>query len=305
MLLLCWWPALLPAIPLQEVYDSAPADSGYDRVLSLDPQGVYTGSLVITDQKVSLHGQGALINGTIKILGTATVLDADHCVFAQADTALEYNNGAHGTVVNCTFYRNVIGVKMFSANSQDTNRIYNCVFLANSRFAVVTSLFNPMVSHNCHWGNGGDYYMYCGCPISPYSQFTPSPGAGMIYADPLLNDPAQNDFHLTAGSPCINAGTPAGTDLGAIGFVLGIQAQAQPDKGRSFIIRLYPSPVGNWIKIPDLGTTAVRFFDLQGRSIDHFTVQQQAIRFDMRFNNSGYIFGVAEGKKFFKMVLVK
>ena len=306
MMLLCWWPVLLEAIPLQEVYDSALADSGYDKVLSLNPQEVYTGNLVVVDQKVWLQGHGALINGSIKILNNTAMLDADHCVFTQADTALEYNNGAHGAVVNCTFYQNVIGVKVFSANSQDSNLIQNCIFLANSKFAVVTSLFNPVISYNCHWGNGGDYYTYCGCPVNPYSQFTPSPGLGVIYADPFLNDPAQNDFHLTAGSPCINAGTPDGADLGALEYTAGVQDQSLYYKKKSPVtIQIYPHPAGNRIKIPDLDNTVIRFYDFQGRSANHFTIKNKAILFDPRFYNNGCYFGVADDNKIFKMVWIK
>lgn len=68
-------------------------------------------------------------------------------------------------------------------------------------------------SYNDVWGNGQNYY---NC----------SPGPGDISANPLYRDEPNDDYHLQAGSPCIDSGNPApayndpdGTrnDMGAYG----------------------------------------------------------------------------------------
>lgn len=55
------------------------------------------------------------------------------------------------------------------------------------------------------------------------------PGTGNVNADPLFQSAANNDFHLLAGSPCIDAGNPARfdpngsrVDMGAFPFECGV-----------------------------------------------------------------------------------
>ena len=48
-----------------------------------------------------------------------------------------------------------------------------------------------------------------------------SSGEGDISADPLFTDYTGNDFRLRATSPCIDKGTPSGTDIGAYDYTAG------------------------------------------------------------------------------------
>lgn len=47
--------------------------------------------------------------------------------------------------------------------------------------------------------------------------FTPEPGGGEIAGNPLFANPANNDFSLLTGSPCIGVGVGGG-DMGALGY---------------------------------------------------------------------------------------
>ena len=64
---------------------------------------------------------------------------------------------------------------------------------------------------------------------------SPNPGTGEINRDPMLADPNAGDFHLTRGSPAIDAGNPApqfndpdGTrgDMGALYFYQDVTSVA-------------------------------------------------------------------------------
>jgi hypothetical protein len=70
--------------------------------------------------------------------------------------------------------------------------------------AGISRSINGGVVYNCIvWGNGDDLYNV----TSTYSDIQDGdPGQGNISADPLFLDPANDDYHLTLGSPCIDSG---------------------------------------------------------------------------------------------------
>lgn len=93
--------------------------------------------------------------------------------------------------------------------------IMNNIITGNSSRGIgcVNNSVPTDFSYNDVWGNGQNYY---NC----------SPGPGDISADPFYIDEPNGDYHLHAGSPCIDAGNPApayndpdGTrnDMGAYG----------------------------------------------------------------------------------------
>jgi hypothetical protein len=69
------------------------------------------------------------------------------------------------------------------------------------------------------WGNSGDNLVcYATCTVT-YSDIETAgvhTGTGNINANPLFADPLNGDYHLSAGSPCVDAGT----DIGAPGHDL-------------------------------------------------------------------------------------
>jgi len=117
-----------------------------------------------------------------------------------------YNNGSSPMVTNCTF----------SGNSADYGG------------GMENSSSSPTVTNSILWGDSPDeiYNSAVSSPSVTYSDIQGGyTGTGNINADPLFVDPdgpdnipgnEDDDYHLTAGSPCIDTGTSSGapdTDL--------------------------------------------------------------------------------------------
>lgn len=101
-----------------------------------------------------------------------------------------YPSKSEGDIVNNTVVKNMAsdGGGFYSAvtSSDQITKIRNCIFWNNDGGEI-----------------GGDGY------VVSYSNFeTWNSGPNNISSNPLFVNPMANDYHLKAGSPCINAGTP-------------------------------------------------------------------------------------------------
>ena len=111
-------------------------------------------------------------------------------------------NLGNANILNNTFIENFAsqeggGIAILGS----TPNIYNNIVVNNNAPSGggIASLFYSVavLDYNDVWNNVG----------GNYSGITP--GAHDTSVDPLLVDPANGDFHLAPGSPCINAGDPA------------------------------------------------------------------------------------------------
>ena len=146
-----------------------------------------------------------------------------------------YNLYGSPTVTNCTFSGNSAdsyGGGIYFGDS--TPIVSNCTFAENSasngNALACDSLGQPRPSNvqmtNCILANGGDeIWNNDGSTITiNYSNVQDSwPGEGNIDADPCFVEPGywdtngawvEGDYHLLAGSPCINTGNPNGDYTG-------------------------------------------------------------------------------------------
>ena len=102
------------------------------------------------------------------------------------------------TIVNNTIVSN--GGDGISCSSGDGVVIENNIIVSNGDYGIYCNpSSNPDICYNNLWNNSTDNYSGC------------STGTGDISDDPRFKDSVACDFHITTGSPCIDAGTSDGT----------------------------------------------------------------------------------------------
>lgn len=260
---------------LLSAYQEAAAGSGYDKLVVLHSDIVYTGGLDIISGSVCIRGQGALIllddTSAIRTEGFFSRLDIDHCVLKGGQFGLFYRDRAQGEVINNTFYANWDGIRCIDS-CQVT--IKNNIIVNHQNYGIyyarcgsgVTILYNDV------WANSGGNYMRlsdCGCGDT---SFTPAPGSGEISEDPLFADAAQNKFNLTETSPCIRAGEN-GIDMGALVFSAGVAGDAgiKPGTAAGLGLTNYPNPftVRTTIgyQLPSKAGVCLKIYNIAGRLV--------------------------------------
>jgi parallel beta-helix repeat protein len=190
-----------------------------------------TGALAtVSRNTLSGNGFGVFFEeGKATLAGNVIYGSLDHGVFVNVGTASISNNvitGNRGSGVRArsgfvTLTNNTVsGNANDGVNVQDnySTSLANNVIAFNGGFGFSKSTLYEVFgfSNNDVFGNaGGDY-----------DHFDPSVNQGNLSVNPLFVDRASGDFHLQAGSPCIDAGdnsavTPGNTDLDGKPRILG------------------------------------------------------------------------------------
>jgi parallel beta-helix repeat protein len=130
---------------------------------------------------------------------------------------------SHPTVVNCAITSNTANDSGGGVgSSHSTPTITNCTIAGNSasdgRGLACDSAGYPstvVVGNSILWDDGDEVWSNDDSTIViTYSDIQSGcPGQGNIDADPLFVDPANEDYHFLAGSPCINGGSNYAPDL--------------------------------------------------------------------------------------------
>ena len=139
-----------------------------------------------------------------------------NCTFSDNSAELRgggmYNFVSSPTVTNCTFIGNSAdrGAGMADDNSNSTVTNYTFAGNAADSGGGVHNFASSLTVNNCVvWGNLPDQLF--DEPFSTTAVLHSDiqggwPGIANIDADPLFVDPDNDDYRLTAGSPCIDAG---------------------------------------------------------------------------------------------------
>jgi hypothetical protein len=155
--------------------------------------------------------QGFTIQAGVAIEGAGILMENSasvrNCVIA-GNTTTSFNgagvqvyNGASGSFTNCTFAANVSngpngGGALSLQGPGASATLTNCILWDNTPNQIYPSTGSVTVNYSDVQGGGFG-------------------GVGNINTDPLFNDAVNGDFTLECTSPCIDAGDPAGTDMGA------------------------------------------------------------------------------------------
>ncbi len=130
----------------------------------------------------------------IHITMTQSLVDANQ-------SGLNSNEWVTFTLRNNTFGRNAdSAVILNNAHSLAENNL-----VIDTAGHGINNAGGATLRYNDVWGNGEDYV-------------NGAMGPGSFSLDPLFHDAANGDYRLQAASPVIDAGTPPGTDMGALAF---------------------------------------------------------------------------------------
>lgn len=181
----------------------------------------------------------------------------------SAAGAIFVNTGAvtisHNLIVNNS--SGFIGGALYV--SSPTAKITNNTIYGNSTEEGGGGLYlgygTPLLSSNIFWGNSSTtngQEIECGTAELPMTYSVVQggwPGVGNINVDPMFVDPANYNFNLTAGSPCVDAGDPSlpldpdgsVADIGAYYFphTVGLDDDASVNLPSHFeLLQNYPNP---------------------------------------------------------------
>jgi hypothetical protein len=184
---------------------------------------IYGGAMVVSGNQVLTIVNSTFIGNTATTIGAIIDLASATASVACTNTVFRRNfSGSNGAIfcsgaspvfVNCIFDSNTISSTRygFHAEGNCNPKFVNCIVYHESFVNLNTAQTNQLTLTNCIVWNasaisGAAALTYC-CLPSSYS------GTGNVAGNPLFVDPAAGDFHIRAGSPCIDKanGTEAPT----------------------------------------------------------------------------------------------
>ena len=151
------------AVPLQQAFDQASPGAGYDRIVYLDRETLYTGGLELAGGNYCIISSGAVVDleGSRIIVNSPATLDISGVVLANSDSAaLKFTSSGHGWVDHVTFCWNYDGLYFWQGSDL---KITSSIFANSARYGVYCyNDCDRWMGYNDAWSNtGGDYKEFC------------------------------------------------------------------------------------------------------------------------------------------------
>ncbi len=289
--------------------------------------GVWGGAIFAADNVTRLTGCeffnniGRIGGAVYSAGGAGSELRVDRCVFsANSSTEDDYSSG--GAIYANSFLSDIVR-STFAYNTALTGAairvdrfatINSCIFYGHLREAAITAEDDYHVEHCAFFGNLAD----ADPPEPGFGELTRVNANGdscdflwNIFMNPLFVDSA--DFHLTANSPCIDAGDegfgldPDSTfsEIGAYWFDQTVGAPSVPNPSVSDfrLLAPYPNPFNAVVTLrwtqPEEERIRLTVFDITGRSVARlvdarFTAGAHELQWDGRAHAAGLYFATLE-----------
>jgi len=263
---------------------------------------VYNNEIVNTSVQSQLNGQNNHYHHNIFKNTTNTPLVTD-----VIDAAIELQGYSESVVINNIYEHNIIlnsegpGFRISGNNDHEiynntirNNIFYNCGSVANDiSIKVETDLYqdshdNLFLNNLAYNSNTAQTYNFRDTlyNIANFNAHNGTDGyviTNNIFGDPLLQDLANDDFHLLINSPCINAGT---TTLAAIDYDgngipynstasdIGLYEFQGPTNIESYnnssVLTIAPNPAADFISITIANHSkieSIHIYDTNGKRI--------------------------------------
>lgn len=209
--------------------------------------GIYCNNSIATVQNCIIQNNQAKFGGGIFCVTNAD-MTLSNCILTgnTASTAgggISCNGYSALVMTNTIVEGNTadIGGGAYFVHSPTTRTLTNNLFINNTALSEGGGLYcdsngNCDIANTIFWDDtapsGPEIYMYSNVIVNidhsdveggqaqvPFgTASTLTWGAAMINADPMFVDSASSDFHLTAGSPCIDTGNNAAANIPATDF---------------------------------------------------------------------------------------
>ncbi len=202
--------------------------------------------------------------------------------------AIMYYTAYQTTLTQCLFYGNSAansgGGALKSLNAQTSLTITNCTFTGNSAngageggaadfdYADVTIVNSIFYNNNQTYGKDINIGQNTTVTINYCDVDMPFDATGdhnLNNVDPQFIDPAQGDFHLQAGSPCIDAGIAVGLPYNGAAPDLGcFESGTSSITATSDIpVTIYPNPANRYlhISLPEFKIFDIKVYNRPGQ----------------------------------------